>query len=235
MIPLENSPNWFSVPSIIIDFFSFLVLFSISLISLKYYNLSGGNKKYKYISFAFLLICASFFFKLITNLALYYNEFIRADSPTIITDTLETIRSYNIFTDLTFTLFVFLNLIGLYFLYSVYQEKQAKSMMFLITYFIIISTYFSNLNYYVFHITSFLLLTIISILYFDKYALKGNESTKVLGYSFSSIAISQILFMFVSVDKSFFILAEIIQLLGYLLLFLILRNIIIHGKKKKQN
>lgn len=233
MIPLENSPNWFSIPSIIIDFFSFLVLFSISLVSLKYYNLSGRNKKYKYISFAFLLICASFFFKLITNLALYYNEFIRTSRPTIVTSTLETIRSYNMFTDLTFTIFVFLNLIGLYFLYSIYQEKQAKSIMFLITYFIIISTYFSNLNYYVFHITSFLLLTIISILYFDRYAENSNTHTKVLGYAFSSIAISQILFMFVSIDKAFFIFAEIIQLLGYLLLFLILRRIVNYGKKKK--
>nr|MBA4404750.1 hypothetical protein [Nanoarchaeum sp.] len=232
MIPLKYSPGWFNFPSIFIDFFSFLVLFSISLMSLKYYNLSGRNKKYKYISFAFLLICASFFFKLITNLALYYHEFVRTSKPTIITSTLETIRSYNMFTDLTFTLFVFLNLMGLYFLYSIYQEKQAKSMMFLITYFVIISTYFSNLNYYVFHITSFLLLTIISILYFDRYAENGNPHTKVLGFAFSSIAISQILFMFVSLDNVFFILAEIVQLLGYLLLFLILRRVVNYGKKK---
>lgn len=232
MIPLKYSPGWFNFPSIFIDFFSFLVLLSISLMSLKYYSLSGRNKKYKHISFAFLLICASFFFKLITNLALYYNEFIRTDQPTLITNTLETIRSYNVFTDLTFTLFVFLNLIGLYYLYNVYQERQAKSMIFLITYFIIISTYFSNLNYYVFHVTSFLLLTIISILYFDRYAENGNEHTKIIGYAFGSIALSQVLFIFVSIDRAFFILGEIIQLLGYLLLFLILRRIIDYGKKK---
>ena len=139
MIYLSQSGDWFNIPSIVIDLFSFLVLFLISMTSLKYYKLNK-NKKYLYLGGAFLLICSSFLFKLFTNLTVYYKGLVETSARTAVIVTLEAIRSYNIFSDLTFTLFTFLNLMGLYMLYSIYQQKQSRSSIVLISYFILIST-----------------------------------------------------------------------------------------------
>jgi hypothetical protein len=228
MIYLSQSGDWFNIPSIVIDLFSFLVLFLISMTSLKYYKLNK-NKKYLYLGGAFLLICSSFLFKLFTNLTVYYKGLVETSARTAVIVTLEAIRSYNIFSDLTFTLFTFLNLMGLYMLYSIYQQKQSRSSIVLISYFILISTYISNSNYYIFHLTSLIFLTAITSLYFSKHKSNGYINTKVLAYSFGVIAISQLLFMFTSISPLFYMMGEIIQLGGYALLFLIFRRVTKNG------
>jgi len=228
MIYLNQSGDWFNIPSIVIDLFSFVVLLLISLSSQKYYKLSK-DKRYFYLSGAFLLICSSFLFKLFTNLTVYYNSFIETSVKTTVVVTLEAIRSYNIFSNVTFALFTFLNLIGLYLLYSIYQQKQSKSSIILISYFILISTYVSNSNYYVFHLTSLIFLTAITSLYLSRYKLNKYINTQVLAYSFGIIAISQLLFIFTSISPAFYMMGEIVQLGGYALLFLILRRVMNNG------
>lgn len=153
----------------------------------------------------------------------------------VILQTGDALRSYDVFSNLTFAAFGFLHLLGLYYLYSVYQKNQSKSSMFLIGYFIIITTYFSHLNYYIFHITAFIFLSLITALYINRYKENGYENTRLLGISFGVIALSQILFIFTSLGTEFYIIGETIQLMGYLLLFLILKKVLHYGQKKKQN
>ena len=172
MIYLSQSGDWFNIPSIIIDLFSFLVLFLISMTSLRYYKINK-DKKYFYLGGSFLLICSSFLFKLFTNLTVYYNGLVETSAQTAVITTLEAIRSYNVFSSITFALFTFLNLMGLYMLYSIYQQKQSGYSIILISYFILISTYVSNSNYYIFHLTSLIFLTAITSLYLTKY--KSNK------------------------------------------------------------
>ena len=233
MIPLKFSPEWFYLPSTIIDFFSFIVILSISIISLKYYRLNKLNKKYYYLAFSFFLICLSFLFKIITNLTVYYDQIGPSSKPEIIKTVADTIISYNIFSYLTFAAFALLNLLGLYYLYSIYQKEQSKSSIFLIGYFILITTYFSYLNYYIFHITALILLSLITTLYLKKYDINKYKNTKLLAYSFGTIALSQILFIFTTIGRLFYVVGEIVQLGGYALLLLVLRRAIKHGKKKK--
>ena len=168
MIYLDQGGDWFNIPSIIIDLFSFLVLFLISVVSIKYYKLNR-DKKYLYLGGSFLFVCSSFLFKLFTNLTVYYESIVEASAQTVVITALETVRSYNIFSNITFTLFTFLNLMGLYLLYSIYQQKQSRSSMILVSYFILMSTYISNSNYYIFHLTSLIFLTAITSLYLTKY------------------------------------------------------------------
>jgi hypothetical protein len=228
MIYLSQSGDWFNIPSIIIDLFSFLVLFLISMTSLRYYKINK-DKKYFYLGGSFLLICSSFLFKLFTNLTVYYNGLVETSAQTAVITTLEAIRSYNVFSSITFALFTFLNLMGLYMLYSIYQQKQSGYSIILISYFILISTYVSNSNYYIFHLTSLIFLTAITSLYLTKYKSNKYINTQVLAYSFGVIALSQLLFMFTSVSSSFYMIGEIVQLGGYSLLFLIFRRVMNNG------
>jgi len=232
MIPLKFSPEWFYLPSLIIDFFSVLVLIFISILSLNYYKINKYNKKYYYLAFSFFIISLSFFFKLLTNLTVYY-DFISNSGTSIIITTLNTIRDYNIFSHITFALFNFLNLMGLYNLYSIYQNKQSKSSIFLIGYFLLVLTYISYLNYFVFYLTSFLLLSLIVGLYITRYKENKYRNTLLLSYAFGIISISQLLFIFTSLGNIFYISGEIVQLSGYALLLIVLRKVIYDGKKKK--
>ncbi len=232
MIPLKFSPEWFYLPSIIIDFFSVLVLILISITSLEYYRLNKSNRRYYHLALSFFIISISLFFKLITNMTVYY-DFISGSQSSAIITTLNTIRDYNVFSYLTFAVFNFLNLMGLYMLYSIYQNKQSKSSIFLIGYFILILTYFSYLDYFIFYLTSFILLTLITSLYMNRYKENKYNNTLMLSYSFGVIAISQFLFIFTSLSSPFYITGEIIQLIGYALLLIVLRRIMYHGKKKK--
>ena len=231
MIHLKFSPEWFYLPSTIIDFFSFIVILSISIISLRYYRLNKLNKKYYYLAFSFFLICLSFLFKIITNLTVYYDQISPSNNPVIIKTTVDTIIGYNIFSHLTFAAFALLNLLGLYYLYSTYQKEQSKSSIFLIGYFILITTYFSHLDYYIFHITALILLSLITTLYVKKYGINKYKNTMLLAYSFGIIALSQIFFIFTTIGKLFYVIGEIVQLGGYALLLLVLRRAIKYGKK----
>ena len=132
MIHLKFSPEWFNLPSLTIDFFSFIVLLIISLVSLKYYRINKSNRKYYYLSFSFFLICLSFLFKFLTNITVYYDIIARPTTQSVVFTTLDTIRDFNIFSNITFAAFAFLNLIGLYYLYSIYQSNQSKSSIFLL-------------------------------------------------------------------------------------------------------
>jgi len=157
------------------------------------------------------------------------------NSPTnnqVIAQTLQTIRTYNIFSNFTFTIFAFFSLIGLYLLYKLYQGKQSYSNVLLMSYFILISTYFSNSNYYIFHLTSLIFLMAISSFYWKQYSKNKFINTKLLAYSFSIITASQIFFIFTTFGKLFYLTGEIIQLGGYALLLIIITHIQKNGKKK---
>ena len=232
MIPIKFGPEWFYLPSIIIDFIAFIVLLAISYFSYKYYKLNRSNKTYLYLAGSFLLICLSFFFKLLTNLTVYYNVSKDVQHGVIVA-TLEAVRSFNILSVLTYSGYVLLHLLGLYFLYSLYQKENSKANIFLISYLILLSTYLSNLNYQIFHLTALFLTGFMALIYLKKYFETNNKNTKMLHYAFTTIAISHIFFMFIPIFRSFFIVGEIIQLVGYFILLLTLMAVVNNGKKKK--
>ncbi len=232
MIPITSGPEWFYLPSIIIDLIAFIVLLTISYYSYKYYKLNRSNKAYLHLAGAFFLICLSFLFKLFTNLTVYYNTS-KEIQHGIVVSTLEVVRSFNIFSVLTYSAFALLHLLGLYFLYGIYQKDRSKANIFLVSYLILLSTYLSNINFQTFHLTALFLTGFISLIYLKKYFETKNRNTKMLFYAFTIIAISHIFFMFLTVNPMFFIIAEIVQLLGFSILLLTLTVVVNHGKKKK--
>ena len=95
MIQIDYGPQWFYLPSLIIDFIAFLVLSLISIYGFKYFKMS---KKVNYLNLsrAFFLLCLSFLFKLLTNVTVYYDSIKDSYRDIAIVSTLETIRSFNI-------------------------------------------------------------------------------------------------------------------------------------------
>ncbi|MBI2498787.1 hypothetical protein HYV88_00935 [Candidatus Woesearchaeota archaeon] len=232
VIELVHGPGWFNGADIIIDLVSIFVLSLIAFFSAKYYRINE-NRNYLYLAISFSLLASSFIFKNLINFFIYY-KFIELGGAKIITLTFKTTE---ILEDLLFfgvLLYRLLTLFGFYILYSIYQ-KQSKATIFLISYLILVSTYFSKEIYYVFHTTAFVLLLTIIISYYWKHLNRQYSSTGLLTYSFMIIAISQIFFMVAGLDNHFYVAGKLIQLVGYILLLITFIIVIKYGRKKNKN
>ena len=104
-------------------------------------------------------------------------------------------------------------LTGLYLLYSIYQ-KHSISTKILFIYLIVVLMYFSRSQYYIFHITSLLILGFLTHNYFYNYWVNKHKTTMWLAYSFAIIAVSQIPFIFVRFNPVLYVIGEIIQARG---------------------
>jgi len=222
MLRLVLSPQWFLGPDIIIDFFSFLVLLSLAVISLKYYTISK-NKKLIYLGFAFFLVGIGELSRLIMNLGLYYDfTVVHQVGKIVITSTI--VRSIDYVYYIGFFLHRFFIMLGFYFLYYITKKNKSRTEHFLILYFIVISAIFTDNAYYLFNITVTLLLAMIFANYFKVYKKTKSENTKILTLGFFMLLISYMLMIFSKIDSNIYILANILQLISYgIFLYIIVR------------
>ena len=125
-------------------------------------------------------------------------------------------------------------LLGLFVLYSIY-EKQSKANIALMTYFIAISVFFSKEEYYIFYLTSLIFLGIISNRYYQNYKDNKENTSGMLATSFLIITLSQIFFIFANSAKHFYVVGEVIQLIGYIALLITFIRVLKHGREKDKD
>ena len=231
MIQLVYSPKWFYGKDIVIDVVSILILFLIGIFSIKYYYIDKKNKNYICLAASFFTLATAFLFKILTNITIYY---INTETKQIgfVTYSYEAIKSTDILFVSGFLLYRILTILSLYLLYSIHQ-KQPKSNIAIIIYLILVSTYFSQSAYYMFHITSLIILALITAHYIEIYKENRLHTSKLLAYSFGLVTTSQILFIFINVNPLFYVIAEVVQLIGYITLLITFILVLRHGKKKK--
>ena len=230
MFDINFSPAWFYGKEMLIDLFSIIVLSLIATFSMKYYKLDKKNKNYFWFAISFILLSVSFLFKILVNFLIYYDlidipnfEFFSSTSNIVLTEVLFSIA---------FFIYMLIALVGLFILYEIYQKNHSKQQFLLMLFFILIITYFATSGYFVFHLTSLLFLSFISINYFKNYLKKKNKYSQILFFSFLIITFSQLIFIFVALYNSLYVLAEITQLIGYLLLLITFIGVIKYAKKK---
>lgn len=230
-IDLLYSPQWFFGKDILIDIVSVIVLFLIGYFGIKYYKLNKKNKNYLVLASSFFMLAVSFLFKILTNFTIYYHT-IETRTLGALTLTYHAVKSSNLFFIIGFLMYRILTLLGLYLLYSIYQ-KQTKPNIFLVVYLLLIVTYFSSSAFYIFHLTSFILLLFITSQYIKNYKNNKIETTRSLAYSFGIITISQVLFILVRFNLFLYVIGESLQLVGYIWLLFTFISVLKHGKKKR--
>jgi hypothetical protein len=225
------SPEWFYGKDIIIDIFSIFVLSLIAFFSIRFYNLNKKNKNYFWFAVSFIILAFSFLFKILMNFTIYYN-IIKTQKFGFITLTYSTIATSDLLSFIGFLFYMFLTLLGLFILYSLYKKESSWQNYVLITYFLLIIIYFSASRYYVFHLTSLLLLFFITLNYNKNYQKNKNRTILLLTLSFFIITISQLVFIFITINPLLYVIAEIIQLIGYVLLSITFIKVVKNAKKK---
>jgi hypothetical protein len=231
MIELIYSPAWFYGKDIIIDIISILVLFSIAFFSIKYYNISKTKKNYLYLAASFAIIALSLICKILTNFTIYYNV-LETRQIGFVTFTYQALRSTDTLFFVGFLFYRVLTLLGLYFLYSIYT-KQPASNIFMVVYLLLVGTYFSQSAYYIFHFTALILLIFITNAYWKNYKKNKHYTSRLLLYSFAIITLSHLISVFVKIDLLLYVIAELIQLAGYITLLITLIMVLRYGKETK--
>ncbi|MBT4539352.1 hypothetical protein HOI26_02375 [Candidatus Woesearchaeota archaeon] len=234
MLNILFSPKWFYGKDIIIDIVSIFVLLLIAYFNMQYYKLDRRKKGHMFFSVATSFLALSFFFKIITNFTLYQYvlEKKQFGLMTIIYQTVQYSDTLFLVGTLLFRLFT---LLGFYILFSIYCKKQQKPIYFLIIYFIIMITYFTLSEYHVFHLTTLILLLFLIKKYYDNYLKTKDKPAGLIFWSFLTIALSQLIFIFIGINNTFYVVAESVQLFGYLLLVISFIMVRKYGKKKNSS
>jgi hypothetical protein len=231
MIELElvYSPKWFYGRDIFIDIISTLVLILIIFFTTKAYFLTK-KKNYFFFSASFFLIFLSLLGKILMNFTIY-NEIVDTRHYGFATLTYEKIISSDNLYFAGFLCYRVFTLFGLYLLYSIYHKQSLGNTIFVFL-LIILSMYYSHSSSFIFYFLTFILLVLISIQYFKKYKENRHSNTKLLIYSFSIIAISQLISIFIKTNLLFYVIAEVIQLIGYIILLFTFFRVLKYGKKE---
>jgi len=229
MVKYIYAPQWFYGKDILIDVVSIVVLLLIAFFSIKYYQIKK-NKNYIYLTLSFTMLALSFLFKIVMNINIYY-KVIETMPLTPVTITYQALKaSGNLFIS-SFLLYWFLTLFGFYILYSIYQ-KQSRLDFWFGTYLLFMMTFYAYPSYRPFHLTLLILLALITYIHARKYLNQKHYATKLVTYSFGIITLSQVFFNLVDYNNSFYVTAEIIQLIGYLSLLITFIMVLRHGRKE---
>ena len=225
MIGPAQIPNWFHGGDSIIDSISVFILLLISFFALKYYRIKK-NKNHLLLSIAFVLLAVSFLVKIVITSLAYAGIMIKPQEMGL--------GSTITITFLIYFLYHLIALFGLLAMYLSYQ-KQSKYNIIFITYLIFFLAYFSNSIDYFFNLTYFFILLLITSLCIDKYIKKKRPATKLLIYSFVVITLSQLFFVLSQFNGIFYIVAQFIQLIGYLALLIVFIAVLIYGRKEDKD
>jgi hypothetical protein len=202
---------------IFVDLFSAIVLIMICFTAFKFSKLRK-RKEYSYLITSLLLLAISFIFKIFTHFSVYLTT-----SDIIITK------------NVIFWMLLIhrvLSLIAFYLLYLVFAQKKQSLITIFFLYLLLIIGYVTNTIYYVFHITTFVIMILIIERMYKSFRKHHHKKTKFMIITFTALAISQLLFTFTNRNPLIYGTAEFIQFIGYLLLLLTFK-VIKDGTKRK--
>jgi hypothetical protein len=230
MVKFINIPNWFLGKDVLIESFSFIVLFLFSFLAIKNYKVNK-NRRLFYLGIGFGLIALAQLAAIITKLVLYYDIGpSQAIGQAIVAS--QILSSVDIFYFAGFFFQRFLTLTGIYLIYRLPRTNKSILDSVLIIYFILISAFVTNNVANVFHLTAFLLLFMIVINYYNIYKKNKFFNTQILMVAFGILALSQLLFIFSGIGIVR-VAGNLVELISYTILLGLIIRIQKYGKETK--
>lgn len=235
MITLIFSPKWFYGYDIIFEALAVIVTLIIGLYSLRIYRFSK-ERVYKYFGLSFLAFSAAFISKIAMNFALYNVNVVKNTMQTT-TFTQTLLQKSNLLLQAGYDVHRFLFLISLLGIYWIISKSRDNEHRWLFIYLLLIISLFSFNTYYVFHLTAALMLLFI-VRHFRNICQKKDAPMNAhLNFlAFALLLLSQFVFIFVFLNNAIYVVAEIVQLIGFIIFLVnILLLVFKNGKKKNKN
>lgn len=237
MFRLFFTPTWFNGWDIIFEAVILVIALMIAAYSYRIFRLSKENNKFVYLSFAFVLIALGFLIKIAISAILYFTP-VRDAALGVLAPVVIASDSNLQFTNLFYRAGFFLqmaSILGGWLLIFFVSQKARKrlnkwhevSQMALFAYLILLISVVSNFQYIVFYLTSAVLLSLIVLNYYKNYLNKDkNINAYLVMVSFLLVLIGNIFFIFVFLFANFYIVGEILMLIGFLLLLYVYRRVV---------
>lgn len=215
---LGITPDWFQDIDTLFEAVSIIITFLIGATVYKFYKLTA-EKKYQWFSVSFFLIALAYVFKILTNI-IVYNEETGTKILGQFTYTVKYIHEYyyfEIFGTLAFRFVMLLGLFGLYYLICKCQDKKSIPIIVFLLFF---TTIFSTVEYFAFHLTAALFLFFIVLQYCENCKKMKKDAWRITNpvFAFSVLLLSQLIFTLLFLTPKVYVVAEIVQLLGFLFL-----------------
>ena len=225
MFTLFQTPVWFQGLDLVFDLIAVLITLTITLYSSRIYHLSG-EKKFFYFAVAFGLMSLGFVSKLITFSVIY-----AASAKFAVARTIEVVSglpqgvglSYrNLLYRAGFFLQMAATMGSLLLLYLLSQKARDRlnkmyevSQIGLFTYLILLLAVVSTFEYRVFYLTNLVMLGLIVMHYYKNYLMSRSKHALRVMWSFGSLMIAQVFFLFIFVMPGLYFIGELFTLLGF--------------------
>lgn len=232
MYQLFFTPEWFHGWDLAFEGIGLLIALLIAGYSWKIHRMSSENK-YAYFSLAFVLIGCGFFFKLLTHSVLYFSGM-----REVAAELLRPLAGSGLeYSDLLYRAGFFLQMVamlgGWLLIFFVSQKSRSRlnkfyevSQIVLFIYLILLISVISNFKYFVFYLTSMVILGMVVLNYYKNYLSTGQNSNAYLVMnSFLMILISQFCFVFVFLWQDLYVFGEVFLLVGFLSLLYTYRRV----------
>ncbi len=221
MILLLNGPYWFRGIDALFGLVYILVTLLIAAMSYRAYKITE-EKKYAYFSAAFALMSLSFLVYSIVNIALTMH--LSNSLTNILTEF-----------DYGFLLHMVFMFAALTLLLVVTLKIEQKKVIILLFTLMLLFSIFSYQYYIKFHLISFLLLFFLGHQFYTNYLEKNNFNAKLVFISFYLLACAQVFFLaMVYFNPLFYVVADILQLLGFLVLAYMFVRVLNYGREKRK-
>jgi hypothetical protein len=236
MISLVFSPKWFYGYDIIFEALAVIVTLIIGFYSLRIYRFSK-LRLYKFFGLSFLAFGVSFLAKIAMNFALYNVSTVKETLQQAAVTQQLLVRS-NLMLQAGYDVHRFLFLLALLGIYWIVSKSENNEHRDLFIYFIFMIALFSFSTYYIFHLTSAIILLFIlkhfRALCFRKKDAKASARLNFL--AFGLLFLSQLVFIFVFLNNAIYVVAEVVQLFGFIIFLISILSIVLkNGKKKNEN
>ena len=233
MFRLFFTPEWFNGGDIVVEIVSLIIALLIAAYSWRVYQVNKENK-FAYFSLAFVFVAFSMFFKAFTSSLLYFTPV-----RDVALDVLRPIAGSGLsLTPLYYRAAFFLQMVSMLgswlLIFFISQKSRSRlrkfyevSQIALFVYLVLLISVIANFRYFVFYLTSAVLLGLIVLNYYKNYLnTNGNKKAYLVMISFLLIFISNIFFIFVFLVPGMYVIGEITMLVGFLTLLYTYRKII---------
>jgi hypothetical protein len=225
MISLFNTPVWFNGWDLVFEAISLVVAFLIAGYSWRLFRLSKENK-YMYFSLAFILVAIGLIFKIGTSGTVYFTPIRDAAASVFRPVAGQSLQYSGLFYRAGFFLQM-VPLLGAWLLIFFISQKSRQrlkkyyevSQIALYVYLILLISVVGNFRYFIFYLTSAVILGLIVLNYYKNYLnTNRNKNAFKVMLAFVFILIGNLFSVFVFLGNSFYVIGEFFMLIGFLVL-----------------
>jgi hypothetical protein len=226
-------PKWFYGFDSIIELIAIVICLLLLYYSYRCYKLTS-EKRFFYFSTAFLSLTLAFISRVLGTMLSYMPQISKSRLGIVVHKATASLVSVNLLSVLLFLSYLFFMILGFMALFLIVSKLtwDDKRVLAMLSYLVLVSTLLGGIHYQFFYATTFIMLALISYSYIMNYKIVRSRNSYLVAIAFCVLLVSHFLFIFVVYSRILYVIAEVLQLLGFLFLLIPFVSVRIKRPKK---